>query len=194
MTETWKNIPGFDGYQASIDGRIRSVDRLVRCKNGFKTSRGKILSQFHVRSTGYLQVDLSGKRQSVHRLVALTWCQNFFEGAWVDHLNGNRSDNCASNLEWVTPSENASRGFASGRKNPFLGRHSGEHPTSKPVVSKCLKTGTITTYASAMDAVRAGFDSGSISRCCAGKIAHHKGHVWQRGVKWTGPAMEKDAA
>jgi hypothetical protein len=30
-----------------------------------------------------------------------------------------------------------------------------------------------------MDAVRFGFDSSSISRCCAGKIRFHKGHHWR---------------
>jgi hypothetical protein len=33
--EIWKPIPGFDGYDASNQGRIRSVDRLIRCRNRF---------------------------------------------------------------------------------------------------------------------------------------------------------------
>ena len=194
MTQEWRDIPGFPGYQVTANGLVRSVTRKVRCIGGFRTVQGRILSQFPSKSTGYYQVDVSSKRQSVHRLIALAWVPGHFDGAWVDHLNGNRKDNRAVNLEWVTRSENAARPYANGsRSGTCLGKLSSDHPTAKPVMSKCIKTGKITAYASAMDAVRAGFDSGSISHCCAGRIAHHKGHVWRKGVVWTDPNMEQAA-
>lgn len=179
MNEEWRPIPNFDGYEASNKGRIRSVTRRVRCRNGFRTVAGIVLKCFRARKTGYLQVALYGKRQSAHRLIALTWCGGYFDGAWVDHLNGIRDDNRPENLQWVTPSENCARPYRNGtRANPFKGIFSGNHPTAKAVVATCVQTGARKVYASAMDAVREGFDSASISRCCRGMISYHKGHVW----------------
>lgn len=198
MPEKWKDIPGAAGYQASTEGRIRSVDRKVRCQNGWRMSRGKILRPFLAKGTGYLQVEISGKRQSAHRLVAVTWCEGYFDGAWVDHKNRDRADNRASNLEWVTPSENSRRGFSRGRVNPYQGKFSGQHSASKTVISTCLTTGEEKTWASAMDAVRQGFDSSCISRCCNGHSASHKGHAWRfgarHGVEWSEPARNGEAA
>lgn len=179
MREEWRPIPEHPGYEASNTGRIRSTPRSVRCRNGYRTIPGQVIKCFKAKNTGYLQVALSGNRRSAHRLIASTWCDGYFDGAFVDHLNGKRDDNRPENLQWVTPSENCARPYRNGtRKNPFHGIMSGNHPTSKAVVSTCLATGETRVFDSAMDAVRKGFDSGSISRCCTGKIAHHKGHHW----------------
>lgn len=190
MTEVWRKVPGFAGYEASNLGRIKSLSRIVNNNGGTRRIPERILLQWTVKSTGYLQVNLSGKRMSGHRVIALSWCDGFFDGAHVDHINGNRSDNRAENLEWVTVSENAKRSFNNGRTNPFLGKRSREHPTAKPVISRCLNTGAVTHWDSAMDAVRDGFDSSSISRCCSGQSKTHKGHEWQyarHGVQWSEP-------
>lgn len=50
------------------------------------------------------------KRVPVHRLVAMAWVPGYFDEATVDHLNGDKWDNSADNLEWVTRKENAIRG------------------------------------------------------------------------------------
>jgi hypothetical protein len=98
-----------------------------------------------------------------------------------------RDDNRVANLEWVTAAENITHAFRSlGRKSPSTGKFGGEHPTSKAVESVCMKTGMVTRYASAMDAVRLGFDSGGISHCVAGRSAHHKGHYWRLAVENAG--------
>lgn len=177
--ETWRDIPGIPHYQASCAGRIRSLDRMVRCKSGVRLCKGRVLSCFPAKSTGYLQCDIAGVRHSVHRLVALAWCEGHFSGAVVDHINGSRSDNRPENLSWVTQSENQLRSYRMGRVGSFTGRSSSDHPTSKAVISKCITTGQERFWPSAMDAVRQGFDSATISRCCAGKVRSHKGYTWR---------------
>lgn len=54
----------------------------------------------------YLRVTVNNKSLSVHRCVADAWVLGKFEGAEVNHKNGNKKDNRAKNLEWVSRSEN----------------------------------------------------------------------------------------
>ena len=90
--ETWKKIS--NNYQVSNLGRV-------------KNKKGQILKPY-ISSTGYLKVRLdNGKQEYVHRLVATAFCEN--KGNCVDHINGNKKDNRAENLEWVSPKENAIR-------------------------------------------------------------------------------------
>lgn len=179
MVERWRDIDGFHGYQVSDLGNIRSLDRMVNCGTFERFAKGRKLSVFLSKSTGYMQVDLSGKRLSVHRIVAQAWCDGFFDGAFVDHINGDRQDNRAKNLDWVTPSENTKRSYSLGRPGTCKGLFSGDHPTAKAVISKSLMTGEESYWRSAMDAARIGYDSGQISRCCNGKALSHKGHTWR---------------
>lgn len=164
MIEMWKQIEGANGYEVSSLGNVRS--------------KRKSLSPFPAKGTGYLQVDIAGKRRSVHRLVAEAFCDGFFPGAVVNHVDGVRTNNRSSNLEWVTQAENNAHSYRIGRAGSCKGRFSGDHPTSKPVVSVDRVTGERAVYASASDAARDGFDSGCISRCCRGLIRFHRGREW----------------
>lgn len=61
-------------------------------------------------------VDGKYKELNVHRLVARAFCVGHFDGAVVNHINGDCLDNNASNLEWCTPSQNARHAIATGLK------------------------------------------------------------------------------
>ena len=62
----------------------------------------------------YKTVALRGKTFRVHRLVALAWVPNPESKPFVNHKNGIRDDNRASNLEWVTHQENVSHAAEMG--------------------------------------------------------------------------------
>lgn len=49
---------------------------------------------------------------SFHRLVAMAWVDNPNNLKEVDHLDGNKLNNHASNLEWVTRGENIKRAYS----------------------------------------------------------------------------------
>lgn len=101
--EIWKPIPELKGYSVSNEGRIR------------KDSTGQIMVLS--KNGGYCRITIS---KHVHRLVAEAFLKKPTNDAkcWVDHIDGNRSNNNVSNLRWVTPSENAkSYGYASRIKN-----------------------------------------------------------------------------
>ena len=118
MEEVWKDIKGFEEiYQVSNFGRVKSLLRKRRNRNGYFYIKEKILKQ-SINTYGYLQVCLynncerSVKR--VHRLVAETFIPNPSNKPEVNHIDGNKTNNKIDNLEWVTSKENITHAFKIG--------------------------------------------------------------------------------
>lgn len=116
-----KPIEGYDGkYFVSDDGTVFSIKRQGNC--------GKILSQ-HENSNGYLRVPLTNKnvhkQELVHRLVATAFIPNPDNLPQVNHKDGNKKNNNASNLEWCTKSENMAHASKNGLLNskPLYGEN-----------------------------------------------------------------------
>lgn len=107
----WRPVVGYEGsYEVSDDGQIRSVDRIVRKKDGTSQKyRGRIRLP-HDNGHGYLQVSLylssKGRQIKAHRAVAEAFIGPGAPGQEVRHLDGNRRNNAASNLAWGTRAEN----------------------------------------------------------------------------------------
>lgn len=111
MSEVWKDIPDFEGsYQVSNIGRVRSVDRVVICKDGrVRKYKGKVLKP-SIGNSGYEQVmlyDDNGYNKSVHRLVLETFKPHVnMSSLEVNHMDGDKLNNHLTNLEWVTGRDN----------------------------------------------------------------------------------------
>ncbi|HBY8809042.1 NUMOD4 motif-containing HNH endonuclease [Klebsiella pneumoniae] len=179
--EVWKETAVSRDYEVSSKGRFRSVDRVIETIGGYsKGLSGMPIKPFKVQPTGYLQVKICGKKYLAHRLVALAFCEGFANGLVVNHKNGDRADNRAENLEWVTSSENIKHAYRElGVIPEQLGKYGEDNNASKVVIATCKITGKEIRYGAAMDAVRDGFDSSCISRCCNGKSVSHKGYYWR---------------
>ena len=122
--EQWRDIPSYENlYQASDSGNIRSCEGKItsNARYGKRVWKQRVLKQKVVRNKkgrADARVNLwkDGEEHTclVARLIALTWCDGYHEGLTVNHINGNPLDNRAENLEWVTHSENISKGFKEG--------------------------------------------------------------------------------
>lgn len=178
--EVWRTVSADENFQVSNFGRFRSVDRKVACRGGVRTVKGQNINGSFLKCTGYVQITISGKIDKLaHRLVAEAFIPNPLNKPQVNHIDGNRANNLVSNLEWVTAQENILHSFrVLGRVGSHTSKFSKDHPTSKKIKRTCMKSGEVKIYDSGMDAVRDGFRSCGISRCCNGLIESHKGFYW----------------
>lgn len=104
--ECWRPIYDCPGYEVSNHGRVRSFRR----KGIGKISVAKVN-----KVTGYCQVGLitpsgSVTTRTVHRLVAAAFVGPIGEGVVVNHIDGSRTNNHASNLEIVGRAANVLHG------------------------------------------------------------------------------------
>lgn len=111
MSEMWQPVNGYEGiYEVSDQGRVRNV------------KRDRLRKPSNIR--GYQAVPLckGGKNRMklLHRLVAEAFIPNHENKPQVNHINGNKADNRAENLEWVTPQENLRHAWETGLI-PFRG-------------------------------------------------------------------------
>lgn len=108
--EVWKTVAKYeDLYMVSNYGRVKSLPRIVVYSNGkmYKYEE-KILKLNY--SNGYRTVSFVKSKvkvtQKVHWLVGKIFLPNPENKPFLNHLDGDRSNNFYKNLEWSTNSEN----------------------------------------------------------------------------------------
>lgn len=112
--ETWRPVVGYEGsYEVSSLGRVRSVERLVPCKNrwgqiGERRYKGRVVKPYPNRGYLYVWLSVDGVQSihPVHRIVAVAFHGTRPEGFEPNHENGDKADNRAANLSWTTRREN----------------------------------------------------------------------------------------
>lgn len=107
--ELWKTIKGYEGkYQISNEGRVRRLKKWDIGTKHFINCCDILYASDN--GCGYLYVGLykEGKRKNffIHRLVAEYFIPKITGKNYVNHLNYNKRDNRAENLEWCTQREN----------------------------------------------------------------------------------------
>lgn len=111
--EEWRPVRGWKGfYEVSSHGRVRSVDRRVRTRSGFRNYRGRVLRQKMSGPEGkeYPAVVLSRPGElldmKVHRAVLETFVGTCPPGCESRHLDGDRFNPRLNNLAWGIPVAN----------------------------------------------------------------------------------------
>lgn len=173
--EIWKPIDGYEGYEVSNQGRVRSLDRVVEYSNGKKVLyKGQIMRQ-RCNENGYPMVGLRQKgpqkRFSVHRLVAQAFVENPnpSEFTEVNHKDEIKTNNKADNLEWCSRSYNVNYGTCIQRM---------VEKQSKAVCGYTEIGEVVIRFKSAHEAERFGFIRKKISACCVGRRHSHRGLFW----------------
>ena len=173
--EVWKPIPDYEGlYEASSEGRIRSVNREVAGKAGsVRILKGKVLKPAMTRDD-YLQVQLCKggevKKFYVHRLVWMAFNGEIPDGYEVNHINEDKTNNKLENINLLTHKENINFGTRNER-------------CSKPVIALDEDGKIVFQFQSIMDAWRNGFHRSNLLACCRGKLKTHRGLRWEYKIE-----------
>lgn len=100
----WRTIENYSRYEVSDSGEVRNA------------ISGKILKPCY--STGYVHVTLCDEnghyQTTVHRLVAEAFVANPNNDVEINHLDGDKHNNAADNLEWCDRSHNMRHAYATG--------------------------------------------------------------------------------
>ena len=113
--EEWRDVADYEGlYQVSSEGRVKSLERTFIDKSGRKQTVKERILKPGMDKGGYLRIDLcaSGKSRmfSVHRLACQAFHDNPENKLDVNHINENKTDNRACNLEWSTRKKTVTTG------------------------------------------------------------------------------------
>ena len=159
--ENWKAITGYEGiYEVSDQGRVKSL----------KYGKEKILKP-RKTTWGYLLVSLCKdghtKQTYVHRIVSEAFIPNPQGLETVNHKDEDKTNNFASNLEWMSQEDNVaySQPRWAKRSVQMFDKSTGE---------------LLATFPSLMEAVRVtGINQSNICSCCLGKLKSAGGYVWK---------------
>lgn len=184
MEEIWKTIDGYDGdFQVSNLGRVRS----------HRQGHWKI-RKTPLNSAGYPSVTLNFHKtqttMTVHRLVALAFIPMVEGKAYINHIDGDKTNNRVDNLEWCTAEENINHAYSSGlkektrdrarencKKIQAAGVEAHVKKSSRRIEVTCISTGEKMLFDSANEAARVlGCQQGNLSAVCNGRIKSTKGY------------------
>ena len=163
--EEYKEIKGFEDYQVSNYGNIKSLitNIILRPRNNNK---------------GYYLVCLykDGKKyyKLVHRLVAEAFIPNPDNLPCVNHKDENTQNNHVDNLEWCTQKYNINYG---SRTEKCAAKR------SNPVIAIDVDGNVVHEFASIREAGRNGFNFGNVSQCC-NKCFHRQGNNFYKDCYW----------
>lgn len=194
----FRDIQGYEGlYGVSESGEVFSYKR-------------DLILKPNLGSNGYLKVVLYknglSRNHTIHRLVAIAYVKKQEGLEYVNHLDGDKVNNNADNLEWCTPKENTRhaietgltsgpgpghpnygkvrsaetrRNISEGKRGLYTGK---DHPRSVPVEKvDTLTHEVLAVYDSIGEAARLnGIKQGSISRVLSGGRRTTGGYSWRR--------------
>lgn len=145
--EIWKEI-GINNYFVSNYGRIKNKKEEIR----------KLKPNVH----GYIKISINKKSYSVHRIVALAFIPNIENKEFVNHIDGNKTNNKLTNLEWATCLENNIHKINNNLSN-----------TTKKVIQYDINTNKLNEFISIIDASRKlNLSTTTITNSCNNKIKH----------------------
>lgn len=188
MEEIWKPIKEYEEYEISNKGRVRSI-------------KNKIYKKQSPNERGYKRVFfyINGKNNTkyVHRLVAQAFIPNIENKRTVNHIDGNKANNCVTNLEWATDLEQRIHAIKiglvkTGKESPMYNRKVSEetkekmrisqnkikHLRSKKINQYDLEGNLVKKWQSINDAIRF-YNNKAIEFCCVGRRKTASGYVWK---------------
>ena len=183
MEEIWKDIKGYENkYQVSNLGKVKIKENITQRMNmgvlrDYKQK--EIIMKPSENGCGYLKVGLNKdgnyKNSYVHRLVAAAFLTNEDNLPQVNHIDGDKYNNCVDNLEWCTEKNNSIHARDVLNVVPNT---TGIHDI-QPVVQIDKDTGAVVKEYNSMTQAQKETGIGHISCVCRGKRKSAGGFFWK---------------
>lgn len=159
--------------------------RLVEFPMYLIDEEGNVFSEYtkkylktHLNNRGYVVCqlrDMNSKNHIVlvHRLVAKTFIPNKYDDRLeVNHKDGNKLNNCVTNLEWCTRKENIHHGIKNGLISQLM--------TKRQILQYDLKGNFIKRWESTLEIEKTlGYNHSNIVNCCKHRCKQAYGYVWR---------------
>lgn len=180
MKEIWKDVVGYEGlYEVSSLGAVRNAKTKRQLRPTY-TKKGYALVWLYGKDH---IAGRNGKAFAVHRIVANAFCKKRDGADEVNHLNEDKADNRACNLEWCTHKENSSYGTRGKR----IGEANLNGKKSK-VVYQFSEDGRLVAIFPSMAEVQrsTGFRKGNIWKQMTGQSKTAYGFKWSHEISAAG--------
>lgn len=118
-TDEYKPYIGKNGREY----KIFKNGRVVACRFEYTDTYGRhrVLDEAECKpslnNSGYYELNIGGRngvKWLLHRLVASAWIDNSDDLRTVNHIDGDKGNNCVENLEWCGLTDNIKKGFEAG--------------------------------------------------------------------------------
>lgn len=177
--EQWKPVVGFENrYEVSDCGNVRSINwrNLGIVRNLYLKRHNR----------GYLKVELvkDGVKKTfcVHRLVAEAFVKNEEGFDCVNHIDEDKTNNSASNLEWCNRKYNAN--YSASRHPERFGPNRRGSTKSKSIVQMTIDGNVVGEWENAREIfLKTGMSAWSITECCRGHRNKAYGFKWQYAIE-----------
>ena len=171
--ELFLPIKEYEGlYSISNYGNVKSNERKVKNKNGFRIVREKILKP-SISSNGYYTVALCKNSKmhthTIHKLVIEHFNRCRLNNEVINHIDHNKLNNHIENLEYITQKENINKEIEIGNWNKIK------------VLQYDKQNNLINEFESMQEASnKTNIANGDISRCCNNIRKTAGGFIWKK--------------
>ena len=179
MQEIWKDIVNYETlYQVSNYGNIKSYH-----KNHI--DKQPIILKPILSTSGYYKITLHKNNKSkthyIHRIVAEAFIPNPHHLPQVNHIDGIKTHNNITNLEWVSEQDNTLHAINMGLRPTHPPVKKGNNaPGCHRIIQYTTNMTKIKEWASIKDAAKhLGANPNSISKCLSGKAKTLYGYIWK---------------
>lgn len=183
MNIEFRPVVGYEGlYEVSNTGIVRSLDRVARAGKGMCLYKGRQLKP-GIGATKYAHVILCkdgiNKVFLVHRLVAMAFLPTEDYSLNVNHIDGVKTNNNVSNLEWCSFKDNIAHAVATGLRANLYGVKNHRSRSVRMLTLDGTSIRTFDTIRDVQSFLGLEKQATGVTDCCRGRYKSSYGYKWE---------------